>query len=134
MSVWKLVVIAVFTGYGSKFSEVLLGFEPHTVVDNNGLFNDFAPTYDKIKAMPEVEWVTPLVTGHVVFEFDNRRLAPIMRAIEPPTPGSPADLRLQKKIARRPAPDPATPCFQQPSKTARRPVCARRRAERGQRG
>ncbi|MGB3119375.1 MAG: FtsX-like permease family protein [Verrucomicrobiales bacterium] len=102
-----MVVIAVFTGYGSKFSEVLLGFEPHTVVDNNGLFNDFAPTYDKIKEMPEVEWVTPLVTGHVVFEFDNRRLAPIMRAIEPPTPGSPADLRLQKKIARRPAPDPA---------------------------
>ena len=47
-----MVVIAVFTGYGSKFSEVLLGFEPHTVVDNNGLFNDFAPTYDKIKAMP----------------------------------------------------------------------------------
>lgn len=102
-----VVVMTIFTGYGAKFSEVLLGFEPHVVVDNNGQLHDFAPLCEKLQEMPEVEWVTPLMSGHVVFEYNNRRLAPIMRAIEPPVPGSPADQRLQKKIARRSAPDPA---------------------------
>ncbi len=42
LAVWLLtVVIAVFTGYGERIRDSILGFGPHLVVDSGGIIEDY---------------------------------------------------------------------------------------------
>lgn len=78
-----VVVIAVFTGFGEKIKETIIGFEPHITVDANGLLTDWPELMEKIKTVDGVTSMTPFVQGQVIMDFNGRRLAPIMRAIYP---------------------------------------------------
>ncbi|MCB1231432.1 MAG: ABC transporter permease [Verrucomicrobiae bacterium] len=78
-----VVVIAVFTGFGEKIKETIIGFEPHITVDANGILTDWPELVDKIKAVDGVTSVTPFVQGQVIMDYNGRRLAPVMRAIYP---------------------------------------------------
>lgn len=85
LGVWLLaVVIAVFTGYGERIKDSILGFEPHMIVDSGGIIPDFVPVYEQVKGMEGVESVTPYVRGQVVMDFDGLRSAPVIRGILPP--------------------------------------------------
>lgn len=106
LGVWAMiVVIAVFTGYGERIKESILGSEPHLVIDNGGILKDWPEPYEKIKAVEGVSSVTPFVQGQVVMDFNKRRSAPLIRGILPPEG---ADLeRLRRKLAKEP--DPTDP-------------------------
>ena len=78
-----VVVIAVFTGFGEKIKETIIGFEPHITVDANGILTEWPDLMDQIKSVEGVTSVTPFVQGQVIMDFGGRRLAPVMRAIYP---------------------------------------------------
>ena len=78
-----VVVIAVFTGFGEKIKETIIGFEPHISLDSNDLLSDWRDLVEKARAVEGVTSATPYVAGQVIMDFGGRRLAPIMRAIEP---------------------------------------------------
>ena len=78
-----VVVIAVFTGFGEKIKETIIGFEPHLTVDANGILTEWVDLMDEIRAVEGVTSVTPFVQGQVIMDFQGRRLAPVMRAIYP---------------------------------------------------
>ncbi len=78
-----VVVIAVFTGFGEKIKETIIGFEPHITVDANGILTEWPELMEKIQSVEGVTSVTPFVQGQVIMDYGGRRLAPIMRAIQP---------------------------------------------------
>jgi len=106
LGVWLLaVVIAVFTGYGERIKESILGFEPHLVIDSGGIIEDFVPLLEMIEATEGVSAATPFVRGQVVMDFAGMRSAPVIRGILPPK-GEELE-RMNAKIAL--APDPEAP-------------------------
>jgi len=108
LGVWLLtVVIAVFTGYGERIKDSILGFEPHLVVRSGGILRDVVEPLDVIGEMEEVTSVTPFVMGQVVMDFQGLRSAPMIRGILPPEEGSEEADRLAAQIAR--VPDEAFP-------------------------
>ena len=89
LGVWLLaVVIAVFTGYGERIKESILGFEPHLVLKTGGIVENWPEAYEKVKAEEGVTSVTPFVAGQVVMQYTNERgtfrLAPMIRGMLPP--------------------------------------------------
>lgn len=85
LGVWLLaVVIAVFTGYGERIKDSILGFEPHMIIDSGGIISDFVPVYEQVKETEGIVSVTPYVRGQVVMDFEGLRSAPVIRGILPP--------------------------------------------------
>jgi len=85
LGVWAMVVvIAVFTGYGERIKDSILGFEPHLVIDSGGIIRDWPDTVEKVTAVEGVVSVTPFVYGQVIMDFQGRRSAPMIRGILPP--------------------------------------------------
>lgn len=93
-----LVVISVFTGYGERIKETILGFEPHIIVDSNQIIYDSDQLAEQITKIPSVTSVTPFMRGQAVLDFRGQRLAPLLRGIDPP-PG-PETERMKKIIAK----------------------------------
>ncbi len=102
LGVWLLtVVMAVFTGYGDRIKENILGFQPHLVVESGGVMEDWLTPLEALERQDWVVSATPLVRGQVIVEFNGRRLAPIINGILQPED---AELRrLNDKIAVRPS-------------------------------
>ncbi|MAS96058.1 MAG: hypothetical protein CMO55_22880 [Verrucomicrobiales bacterium] len=99
LGVWLLaVVIAVFTGYGERIKESILGFEPHLVVNSGGFIDDFVPIYQDLEAMEGITSVTPFVQGQVLMHFSDLQSAPTIRGILQPE-GEELE-RMTAKIAR----------------------------------
>lgn len=106
LGVWAMiVVIAVFTGYGERIKESILGFEPHLVVDSGGIIKEWPDLCEKIEAIDGIIGVTPYVRGQVIMEFSGMRSAPIIRGILPPQ-GEELQ-RMTNKLAKQP--DPLAP-------------------------
>ncbi len=89
LAVWLLtVVIAVFTGYGERIRDSILGFEPHLVINSGGIIDDYEQPVLTLLEQPGVKSVTPFVTGQVIMEVTNSRgtyrKAPMIRGIMPP--------------------------------------------------
>ncbi len=107
LGVWLLtVVIAVFTGYGETIKDNILGFEPHLVVDNGGIMENFGDVLEKIDSIEGIESYTPYVRGQVIMDFDGLRSAPMVRGILQPE-GKNLE-RMQGKIALIPDKDDPT--------------------------
>ena len=104
LGVWLLaVVIAVFTGYGERIKESILGFEPHLVIDSGGIVQDWHDAVEKVAAVEGIITVTPYVRGQVVMDFAGLRSAPMIRGILPPE-GEELD-RMKSKIGKSPDPN-----------------------------
>ena len=108
LGVWLLtVVIAVFTGYGDKIKENILGFEPHLVIDSGGIIENYDEVLDSIDGIEGLTSVTPYVRGQVVMDFQGLRSAPMVRGIiQPEGEEKGGDLyRMNSKIAKIPDPN-----------------------------
>ena len=106
LAVWMLtVVIAVFTGYGERLKESILGFEPHLTVDAGGLIGDFVPVLEEMQKIEGFTGITPFVSGQVIMDYRGLRSAPTIRGIMSPE-GIELE-RLESKIAKQK--DPASP-------------------------
>lgn len=103
LGVWLLaVVIAVFTGYGERIKDSILGFEPHLVIDSGGIVRNWPEAVEKVAGVEGVISVTPYVRGQVVMDFAGLRSAPMIRGILPPEGEELA--RMRGKLAKTPDP------------------------------
>ena len=104
LGVWAMiVVIAVFTGYGERIKDSILGFEPHLVVESGGIIKDWPALVDQLSTVEGITTITPTVVGQVIMDFDGRRSAPMVRGILPPE-GAELE-RMRSKLAKTPNPD-----------------------------
>jgi len=106
LGVWAMIVVnSVFTGYGERIKESIIGFEPHIVVDSGGSLKNWPVVYEKIRSIEGVVSVTPYVSGQVIMSFQDWRSAPVIRGILPPE-GEELE-RMMAKLARQS--DPSFP-------------------------
>jgi lipoprotein-releasing system permease protein len=78
-----IVVMAVMTGFERELERKVIGFEPHVIVTNSGVLEDWAGLMKKAEAIKDVKAVAPFVQGPVIVEFQGRRMAPKIRGVDP---------------------------------------------------
>ena len=79
-----ILVISVMTGFERELEAKVVGFDAHVVVSGgNRPLENWFDLQRRAEALPEVEGVAPFVQGPVLVEFQNQRVAPKIRAIDP---------------------------------------------------
>ncbi len=78
-----ILVISVMTGFEQELRRKVIGFDAHLVVSNQAVMEDWVKTAEICKNEPHVTAVAPFVQGPVIVEYQNRRLAPKIRGVEP---------------------------------------------------
>jgi lipoprotein-releasing system permease protein len=89
-----IIVISVMTGYERELQRKIIGFDAHIFIKSDDApIADWRRILDQTVKTPGVVAATPYVMGRVIAEFQNRRLAPYIRAIDPQMEGKVADLK-----------------------------------------
>ena len=78
-----ILVISVMTGFEQELRRKVLGFDAHLVAGGETILEDWPSMADRIRSVPGVTGVAPFVQGPVLAEFEGRRMAPKVRAIDP---------------------------------------------------
>jgi lipoprotein-releasing system permease protein len=78
-----ILVISVMTGFEQELRRKVIGFDPHVVVTTGGVLEDWEKTVAAVSANPDVTATAPFVLGPVIAQFQNRRLAPKIRGVDP---------------------------------------------------
>ncbi len=82
-----ILVISVMTGFERELERKVVGFDAHVVVapvsSQSGPIEEWTELQKKIAATRNVVAVAPFVQGPVLAEFENRRVAPKIRAVDP---------------------------------------------------
>ena len=78
-----ILVISVMTGFEQELRRKVIGFDPHVVVTSGGVLEDWENTAASVKQDPDVLAVAPFVLGPVIAQYQNRRLAPKIRGVDP---------------------------------------------------
>jgi lipoprotein-releasing system permease protein len=88
-----ILVISVMTGFERELTRKVIGFDAHLVVSNSGVMEDWAEVMRQVSANKEVTAVAPFVQGPVLVEFQDRRMAPKIRGIDPDLEGKVTNIR-----------------------------------------
>jgi lipoprotein-releasing system permease protein len=88
-----ILVISVMTGFERELTRKVVGFDAHLVVSNAGVMEDWPDVLKQVSANKEVTAVAPFVQGPVLVEFQNRRMAPKIRGIDPELEGKVTNIR-----------------------------------------
>ncbi|MFM7180049.1 MAG: FtsX-like permease family protein [Verrucomicrobiales bacterium] len=104
LGVWiMLVVIAIMSGFTQRTKDMLLKFEAHVFVENR--LDKDSPPYpmfgwrevaEKLKGIPDVKAVQPMVEGMVLADANGRRDAQRMRAFPGDDPVVKAETKLKE--------------------------------------
>ena len=78
-----ILVIAVMTGFDRELRQKVIDFDAHILVTSEDVFRDWRALKAKIDKTRGVVATAPFVQGPVIVEFHNRRLAPLIRGIDP---------------------------------------------------
>lgn len=79
-----ILVISVMTGFERELRTKVLGFDAHITVRNQfGVLTDWQPLLKQIRATPNIVAAAPFVQGPVIVEFQNQRITPEIRGIDP---------------------------------------------------
>src|SRR5438477_132815 len=78
-----ILVIAVMTGFDRELRQKVIDFDAHILVSSEDVFRDWRPLKAKIDKTPGVVATAPFVQGPVIVEFHGRRLAPMIRGVDP---------------------------------------------------
>src|SRR5262245_33083241 len=78
-----ILVIAVMTGFDRELRQKVIDFDAHILVTSEDVIRDWRPLKAKIDKTPGVIATAPYVQGPVIVEFHNRRLAPVIRGVDP---------------------------------------------------
>jgi lipoprotein-releasing system permease protein len=78
-----IVVLSVMTGFDRELREKVVGFDAHLTIHSDGIVRDWRKIMTQAQAVSGVTAVAPFVQGRVLVEFNNRRLAPYIRGIDP---------------------------------------------------
>jgi lipoprotein-releasing system permease protein len=88
-----ILVISVMTGFERELTRKVVGFDAHLVVSNAGVMEDWPDVMKMVSANKEVTAVAPFVQGPVLVEFQDRRMAPKIRGIDPDLEGKVTNIR-----------------------------------------
>jgi lipoprotein-releasing system permease protein len=88
-----ILVISVMTGFERELTRKVVGFDAHLVVSNSGVMEDWPDVMKQVSANKEVTAVAPFVQGPVLVEFQDRRMAPKIRGIDPDLEGKVTNVR-----------------------------------------
>lgn len=88
-----IVVMAVMTGFEREMERKVIGFEPHVIVTNSAVLENWPDLMRKAESIKGVEAVAPFVQGPVIVEFQNHRMAPKIRGVEPELEHKVVDMR-----------------------------------------
>jgi len=78
-----ILVIAVMTGFDRELRQKVIDFDAHILVTSEDVMRDWRPLKEKIDKTPGVIATAPYVQGPVIVEYHNRRLAPLIRGVDP---------------------------------------------------
>src|SRR3954470_13271330 len=78
-----IVVISVMTGFDRELRRKVIDWDAHILVTTEDVLTDWRDLTVKIRNTPDVVATAPYVQGPVIVEFQNRRLAPMIRGIDP---------------------------------------------------
>jgi len=78
-----ILVISVMTGFDRELRQKVIDFDAHILVSTEDIMHDWRALKTKIDKTPGVVATAPYVQGPVIVEFENRRLAPMIRGVDP---------------------------------------------------
>lgn len=78
-----ILVIAVMTGFDRELRQKVIDFDAHILVTSEEVLHDWRALKTKIDNTPGVVATAPYIQGPVIVEFENRRLAPMIRGVDP---------------------------------------------------
>ena len=78
-----ILVISVMTGFDRELRQKVIDFDAHILVSSEDVLRDWRPLKTKIDNTPGVVATAPYIQGPVIVEFQSRRLAPLIRGIDP---------------------------------------------------
>lgn len=88
-----ILVISVMTGFERELTRKVIGFDAHLLVSNSGVMEDWPDVMKQVAANKHVTAVAPFVQGPVLVEFQDRRMAPKIRGIDPDLEGKVTNVR-----------------------------------------
>ena len=77
-----ILVISVMTGFDRELRQKVIDFDAHILVTTEDVLRDWRDLTVKIRNTEGVVATAPYVQGPVIVEFENRRLAPLIRGID----------------------------------------------------
>jgi lipoprotein-releasing system permease protein len=78
-----ILVISVMTGFDRELRQKVIDFDAHILVSTEDVLRDWRDLTVKIRNTEGVVGTAPYVQGPVIVEFQTRRLAPLIRGIDP---------------------------------------------------
>ena len=77
-----ILVISVMTGFDRELRQKVIDFDAHILVTTEDILHDWRTLKARIDNTPGVVATAPFIQGPVIVEFQNRRLAPMIRGID----------------------------------------------------
>ena len=78
-----ILVISVMTGFDRELRQKVIDFDAHILVGTEDVLRDWRALKTKIDNTPGVVATAPYIQGPVIVEFQNRRVAPLIRGVDP---------------------------------------------------
>jgi lipoprotein-releasing system permease protein len=78
-----ILVISVMTGFDRELRQKVIDFDAHILVTTQDVLRDWRDLTVKIRNTEGVIATAPYVQGPVIVEFESRRLAPLIRGVDP---------------------------------------------------
>jgi lipoprotein-releasing system permease protein len=78
-----ILVISVMTGFDRELRQKVIDFDAHILVGTEDVLRDWRGLKTRIDNTPGVVATAPYIQGPVIVEFQNRRVAPLIRGVDP---------------------------------------------------
>src|SRR5207253_1248725 len=78
-----ILVISVMTGFDRELRQKVIDFDAHILVSTEDVLRDWRTLKTKIDNTPGVVATAPYIQGPVIVEFQNKRVAPMIRGVDP---------------------------------------------------
>lgn len=78
-----ILVISVMTGFDRELRQKVIDWDAHILVSSEDVLHDWRDLTVKLRNTEGVLATAPYVQGPVIAEFESRRLAPLVRGIDP---------------------------------------------------
>ncbi len=78
-----ILVISVMTGFDRELRQKVIDFDAHILVTTDDVMHNWRDLTVQLRHTPGVVASAPYIQGPVIVEFQNRRLAPMIRGIDP---------------------------------------------------
>jgi lipoprotein-releasing system permease protein len=78
-----ILVISVMTGFDRELRQKVIDFDTHILISTEDVLRDWRDLTVKVRNTPGVVGTAPYVQGPVIVEFQHKRLAPLIRGVDP---------------------------------------------------